>query len=74
MRIKEFLTSVALMSLNIFLKRIWFPIRKTFKIVKGKNDDDIKILGGTIQFDGDVRKISKPENTFRYYLSAIENR
>jgi hypothetical protein len=50
------------------------PIRKTFKIVKGKNDDDIKILGGTIQFDGDVRKISKPENTFRYYLSAIENR
>jgi hypothetical protein len=35
---------------------IWFPIRKTFKIVKGKNDDDIKILGGTIQFDGDVEK------------------
>jgi hypothetical protein len=54
-------------------EEIWFPIRKTFKIVKGKNDDDIKILGGTIQFDGDV-EISKPEkNTFRYYLSAIEN-
>jgi hypothetical protein len=26
-------------------EEIWFPIRKTFKIVKGKNDDDIKILG-----------------------------
>jgi hypothetical protein len=37
-------------------EEIWFPIRKTFKIVKGKNDDDIKILGGTIQFDGDVEK------------------
>jgi hypothetical protein len=51
------------------------PHPQNFKIVKGKNDDDIKILGGTIQFDGDVEKISKPEkNTFRYYLSAIENR
>jgi hypothetical protein len=30
------------------------PLTKTFKIVKRKNDDDIKILGGTIQFDGDV--------------------
>jgi hypothetical protein len=30
------------------------PHPQTFKIVKGKNDDDIKILGGTIQFDGDV--------------------
>jgi hypothetical protein len=50
------------------------PSAKLLKL-KGKNDDDIKILGGTIQFDGDVEKISKPEkNTFRYYLSAIENR
>ena len=37
-------------------KNLWFPIHKTFKIVKGKNDDDIKILGGTIQFDGDMEK------------------
>ncbi|MCW2119164.1 DUF5686 and carboxypeptidase regulatory-like domain-containing protein [Flavobacterium sp. 7A] len=34
-------------------QKMWFPISKKFKIVKGKNDDDIKILGGTIQFDGD---------------------
>ncbi|OCB77372.1 DUF5686 family protein [Flavobacterium crassostreae] len=36
---------------------LWFPIQKSFRIVKGQNDDDIKILGGTIQFDGDT-----PEN------------
>ena len=35
-------------------EKLWFPSSKTFKIIKGKNDDDIKILGGTIQFDGDV--------------------
>jgi hypothetical protein len=33
-------------------EKIWFPITKTFQIVKGKNENDIKILGGTIQFDG----------------------
>jgi hypothetical protein len=42
MRIKEFLTSVALMSLNIFLKKQFGSPSKNFKIVKGKNDDDIK--------------------------------
>jgi hypothetical protein len=36
-------------------ENIWTS-KKTFKIVKGKNDDDIKILGGTIQFDGDVEE------------------
>ncbi|MES2240573.1 MAG: DUF5686 family protein [Bacteroidota bacterium] len=37
-------------------EKLWFPIHKTFQIIKGKNDDDIKILGGTIQFDGDMEK------------------
>jgi hypothetical protein len=65
---------VALMSLNIFLKKQFGSPSKNFKIVKGKNDDDIKILGG-IQFDGDVEKdFQTRKNTFRYYLSAIENR
>jgi Family of unknown function (DUF5686)/CarboxypepD_reg-like domain len=41
-------------------EKIWFPTHKTFQIVKGKNDDDLKILGGTIQFDGDVEKDFKP--------------
>lgn len=36
-------------------EKIWFPIAKKFKIVKGNNEDDIKILGGTIQFDADTK-------------------
>ncbi|WP_431243235.1 DUF5686 family protein [Flavobacterium sp. P21] len=41
-------------------EKIWFQSNTTFKIVKGKNDDDIKILGGTIQFDGDVEDNYEP--------------
>ncbi|MFB0909581.1 MAG: DUF5686 family protein, partial [Flavobacterium sp.] len=56
---------------------IWFPIRKTFKIVKGKNDDDINFLGGTIQFDGDVEKDfqtrKKTPSDITYLLSKTDN-
>ncbi|RKS99229.1 DUF5686 family protein [Flavobacterium sp. 123] len=52
---------------------LWFPSDKTFKIVKGKNDDDLKILGGTIQFDGDVEKDFKARkreaSDYTYLLS-----
>jgi hypothetical protein len=58
-------------------EEIWFPIRKTFKIVKGKNDDDIKILGGTVQFDGDVEKDfqtrKKTPSDITYLLSKTDN-
>jgi len=58
-------------------EEIWFPIRKTFKIVKGKNDDDIKILGGTVQFEGDVEKDfkarKKTASDFTYLLSKTDN-
>lgn len=58
-------------------EQLWFPSEKTFKIVKGKNDDDIKILGGTIQFDGDVEKdfkARKKEATdYTYLLSQSNN-
>lgn len=58
-------------------QEIWFPIRKTFKIVKGKNDDDIKILGGTVQFEGDVEKDfhtrKKTPSDFTYLLSKTDN-
>ncbi|KFF04906.1 DUF5686 family protein [Flavobacterium reichenbachii] len=54
-------------------EKIWFQSNTTFKIVKGKNDDDIKILGGTIQFDGDVEenfeKRKKAASDFTYLLS-----
>ncbi|WP_026978493.1 DUF5686 family protein [Flavobacterium tegetincola] len=34
-------------------ENIWFPNGRTFKIIKGKNDENLKILGGQIQFEGD---------------------
>ena len=37
-------------------ENIWFPAHKTFQIIKGQNDDDITIFGGTIQFDGDMEQ------------------
>jgi hypothetical protein len=56
---------------------LWFPSQKKFKIVKGVNDDDIKILGGTIQFDGDIEENLKPrkrvESDYIYLLSQTNN-
>ena len=56
---------------------LWFPMNKTFKIVKGKNDDDIKILGGTIQFDGDLQEDFNPRkkaaSDYTYLLSQTNN-
>lgn len=58
-------------------ENLWFPTDKTFKIVKGKNDDDIKILGGTIKFDGDVekdfKKRKKEASDYTYLLSQTNN-
>lgn len=34
-------------------EKIWFPSGRTFKIIKGKNDENLKILGGQIQFQAD---------------------
>lgn len=51
---------------------LWFPITKNFKIVKGKNDDDIKIFGGTIQFQADTEDFKSREKVasdFTYLLS-----
>jgi hypothetical protein len=53
-------------------EKIWFPVTKNFKIVKGKNDDDIKILGGTIQFEADTENFKsrkKAASDFTYLLS-----
>lgn len=54
-------------------EKIWFQSNTTFKIVKGKNDDDIRILGGTIQFDGDVEENFEPRkkvaSDFTYLIS-----
>jgi hypothetical protein len=58
-------------------KYLWFPVTTKFKIVKGTNDDDIKILGGTIQFDGDIKEDLTPrkraESDYIYLLSQTTN-
>lgn len=57
-------------------ENLWFPMQKTFKIVKGKNEDDIKILGGTIQFDGDLEDFKSREKVasdFVYLLSQTNH-
>ena len=61
MRIKGILDISGIHEFHYIPKdELWFPTHKTFQIIKGKNDDDITILGGTIQFDGDVEKDFKP--------------
>lgn len=57
-------------------EQIWFPTQKEFKIVKGKNDDDIRILGGTIKFEGDIENNTerqKDASDFTYLLSKSYN-
>lgn len=34
-------------------EKIWFPSGRTFKIIKGRSDENIKLLGGQIQFQAD---------------------
>jgi hypothetical protein len=38
-------------------EKLWFPSSKEFKIIKGKNNDDIRFLGGTIHFEGDYEEL-----------------
>lgn len=58
-------------------EKLWFQSNTTFKIVKGKNDEDIKILGGTIQFDADAEEDYEPRkkvaSDFTYVLSESNN-
>lgn len=53
-------------------KDLWFPTVKEFKIVKGRNNEDIKILGETFKFDTNDDKDSKRKkqsSDFTYLLS-----
>lgn len=55
-------------------QKLWFPVNKNFKIVKGKNDDDIRILGETLKFDSDENTAEnglrpKVASDFTYVLS-----
>lgn len=55
-------------------QKLWFPNARTFKIVKGNNDENIKILGGQIEFQGDnledfQKSREKATSDFVYLLS-----
>ena len=58
-------------------EKIWFPKSQTFKIVKGKNNEDIKLFGGTFQFDSDLddnnKQRKKQSSDFVYLLSETTN-
>ena len=58
-------------------ENLWFPSANNFKIVKGKNAEDIKILGGTITFDGDenntFKKRKREPSDYIYALSQTKN-
>ncbi len=58
-------------------EKIWFPIRKNFKITKGKSKDAISILGRRIQFeeesDEDENTSKKAASDFTYLSSEMHS-
>jgi hypothetical protein len=55
-------------------EKIWFPIRKNFKIVKGKSKEPTKILGGRIEFtaENDDSSQKKAASDFTYLSSEMQ--
>ncbi|HNP33051.1 MAG TPA: DUF5686 family protein, partial [Flavobacterium sp.] len=52
-------------------EKIWFPIRKNFKIVKGKSKEPTKILGGRIEFNAEDDETNSKKSASDYtYLSS----
>ena len=56
-------------------EKIWFPIRKSFKIVKGKSKEPAKILGGRIEFaaENDDTTSKKTASDFSYLTSEMQS-
>ncbi|MCG2610119.1 DUF5686 family protein [Flavobacterium sp. SM15] len=78
-RVKSVLDISATNYFNYYKEEdLWFPERKTLKIVKGNNSDDIKILGETIKFASEEEETDKPKgkkeaSDFVYILSESKN-
>ena len=55
-------------------EKIWFPIRKNFKIVKGKSKEPTSILGGRIEFaaENDDTNSKKTASDFTYLSSEMQ--
>jgi len=55
-------------------EKVWFPIRKNFKILKGKSKEPISILGGRIAFaaeDDELNTTKKAASDFTYLSSDM---
>jgi hypothetical protein len=56
-------------------ENVWFPIRKNFKIVKGKSKESTTILGGRIEFaaedEDEKTTIQKDASDFTYLTSEM---
>ena len=54
-------------------EKLWFPTNKNFKVLKGKNSQDIHFLGETLKFDTEENNQSVPRqryaSDFTYVLS-----
>lgn len=55
-------------------EKIWLPKGKTIKIVKGKNEENINILGGTIAFEGDYTNDFRPRKKEATDISYLESK
>lgn len=47
---------------------IWFPEKRSFKVLKGNNYEDLNILGGTIKFTSSLEDIESKNATDQAYL------
>lgn len=48
---------------------IWFPKNRKFRVSKGNNHEDIKILGGTIKFSSDLEELESKNATDQAYVN-----
>ena len=74
MRVRGIIDLTAIHEYEFLLKeKIWFPNTYELKIIKGKNDDSINILGGTIEFEGEYDELGtkreKVASDFSYMQS-----
>ena len=75
MRIRGVLNITGIHEFNYLeAEKIWFPMRKNFKIVKGKSKEPTSILGGRIEFsaENDDKAVKKNASDFTYLSSEMQ--
>jgi hypothetical protein len=75
MRIRSVLNITGTHEFKYFSEeKVWFPIRKNFKIIKGKSKEPTAVLGGRIEFaaEDDDNQIRKDASDFTYLASEMQ--